>query len=46
MPLSQISAVYQNEKEELNAEEKELILKYIPDVEQYDRFFADNVKSN
>lgn len=46
VPLSQISAVYQNEKEELNAEEKELILKYIPDVEQYDRFFADNVKSN
>ena len=46
VPLSQISAVYQNEKDELNTEEKELIFKYIPDVEQYDRFFADNVKSN
>lgn len=43
VPLSQISAVYQ--KETISEEDKELIFKYIPDVEQYDRFFADHIKS-
>lgn len=45
VPLSQIASVYQNETEDLSEEDRELILKYIPDVEQYDRFFADYIKS-
>lgn len=45
VPLSQIAAVYQNERESISEEDKELIFKYIPDVERYDRFFADNIKA-
>lgn len=45
VPLSQIAAVYQSEKDTISEEDKELIFKYIPDVEQYDRFFADPVKA-
>ncbi len=33
-------------EKELDAREKELLIKYIPSIEQYDRFFADPVKSD
>lgn len=46
VPLSQIAAVYQDDGNHLSEEDRELIFKYIPDVEQYDRFFADNIKTN
>lgn len=46
VPLSQIAAVYHSKGESIEAEEKELIQKYIPGVEQYDRFFADPIKAD
>lgn len=46
VPLSQIAAVYHSEGESIGAKEKELIVKYMPSVEQYDRFFADPIKSD
>lgn len=46
VPLSQIAAVCQSHGEDLSMEDKKLIIKYIPDVESYDRFFADYIKTN
>ncbi len=46
VPLSQIAAVYQEYDDEIGGEEEILIRKYIPDVEYYDRFFADPIKGN
>ncbi|MBR6771112.1 MAG: hypothetical protein IKM28_07750 [Lachnospiraceae bacterium] len=44
VPLSQLANVYQEEKEDLDAEDRELMLKYIPDIEKYERQFADPIK--
>lgn len=46
VPLSQIAAVYKENDDMLTEEDKKLIIKYIPDVERYDRFFADHIKTN
>lgn len=46
VPLSQIAAAYQSNSGDIDEADKEIILKYIPDVEQYDRYFADYIKTN
>lgn len=46
VPLSQIAAVYNNDNRGLEESDRELIKKYIPDVESYNRFFADPIKTN
>lgn len=46
VPMSQIASVYQTHLTELEATDQELIRKYIPDVDSYDRFFADYIKMN
>lgn len=44
VPLSQLANVYREEKEDLDAADRELMLKYIPDIERYERQFADPIK--
>lgn len=46
VPLSQIAAVYNDDKKSLNESDKELIRRYMPDVESYNRFFADPIKGS
>ncbi len=45
VPMSQLAAVYREHSGELEEEDRERIKKYIPDVESYDRFFADMIKA-
>lgn len=46
VPLSQIAAVYNSDTSRLKESDRELVKKYIPDVESYNRFFADPIKTN
>lgn len=46
VPMSQIAAVYQYKPEEISPEEGAVVKKYIPDVESYDKYFADWIKQN
>ena len=46
VPISQVAAVYNDDTKRLSEFEKELIQKYVPDVESYNRFFADPVKGS
>lgn len=46
VPLSQIAAVYNSDTSRLRESDRELVKKYIPDVESYNKFFADPIKTN
>lgn len=46
VPLNQIANVYTQKEEVLTEDEKELILEYIANADDYDRFFADPVKDS
>ena len=46
IPITQIANVYMNQRESLSEKEKQLILAYIPTVENYNPSFADRVKDD
>lgn len=44
VPLSQLANVYQKEKNDMDSLDKEEMVEFIPDIEKYDRQFADPIK--
>lgn len=46
VPMSQIAAVCRYKPEGISPEEWEMVKKYIPDVESYDKYYADYIKHN
>lgn len=44
VPLSQLANVYREEKQDLYSADADMMRKYIPDIEKYERQFADPIK--
>lgn len=44
VPMSQLANVYRNEGADLEPEDQEIMRAYIPDIEKYERHFADPIK--
>ena len=44
VPMSQLANVYQRAKDDIEPEDEQILLKFVPDIQKYERQFADPIK--